>query len=146
MDERQISLADAFLREAVYRSRAQQAAANVIAAPSPSGGQCGLGERAEVALDLTERGRELFTELFGERATAARIALVRDVMRDWTVEQDALDRRRNHFLKAFRNEHGFDRTQYSAALSAQFEAGLVRVNREEDRERRAHIERLLASE
>lgn len=141
MDE--LELAEAFLREAVYRSRAQQAATNALSTPSNAIGRCGLGERAEVALDLTERGRELFTQLFGEHADAPRLELVRTVMHEWTVEQDALDRRRNHFLKAFRHEHGFDRTQYSDEQSALFEAGLERVNRDEDRVRREHAERLL---
>lgn len=143
MDERRLELAEAFLREAAYRSRAQQAATNALAAPSNAIGRCGLGERAEVALDLTERGRELFTQLFGEHASAARVELVRTVMHDWTVEQDALDRRRNHFLKGFRQEHGFDRTRYSEELRARFETGLERVNRDEDRARREHAERLL---
>jgi hypothetical protein len=59
------------------------------------------------------------------------------VLRGWVEKQDALDRKRNHFLKAFRGQHGFDRTRYTSEQSAEFEAGLARVNDEEDRLRRA---------
>ena len=64
-------------------------------------------------------------------------------MRAWIEAQDALDRKRNHFLKAFRNEHGFDRTKYDAAELAEFESGLARINDEENRERRSAASKLL---
>jgi hypothetical protein len=146
MDERRVERAEEFLREAVYRSRAIQAVSTLLAkGGSPERGNCGLGEKAAIALDLSPRGRELFEQLFesgGEVATDE-LARVQACLRDWIEAQDALDRKRNHFLKAFRSQHGFDRTKYSPAEIADLDAGLARVNDEENRERRAAAQALL---
>ncbi len=53
---------------------------------------------------------------------------LKDVMSAWVKRQDGLDRQRNHFLKDFRNEHGFDRNAYSDELRASYESGLDEVN------------------
>lgn len=133
MDEARLDLAQAFLREAVYRSRAAQAAASVFPSPSaPSAGRCGLGERAVVVLDLSDKGRELFERIWSAAPTEDELARLREMMREWVVDQDALDRKRNHFLKAFRNRHGFDRTRYTTEQLAEYDAGLARINTEED--------------
>jgi hypothetical protein len=147
LDPARLELAEAFLREAVYRSRAAQAAASVLpgAVPPPAGGRCGLGERAVVVLDLSDKGRELFERIWSEEPTEGEFARLRDVMREWIVDQDALDRKRNHFLKAFRNKHGPDRTRYSSADLAEYEAGLTRINSEEDEARRAAARTMLAT-
>jgi len=165
MNEQRVDLAEEFLREAVYRSRASQAVSTLLAKPSsPERGQCGLGAKAAIALDLSPRGRDLFDELFGSKRTSpthASDALLREVaaapatslaatasdeallerlharMRAWIEAQDALDRKRNHFIKAFRNQHGFDRTKYTAAETTELDAGLARINDEENRERRS---------
>jgi hypothetical protein len=139
MDEARLRLAEAFLREAVYRSRAAQAAAGVFPATpdAPATGRCGLGERAVVVLDLSDKGREVFERLWSVEPTEGELTRLRDLMRAWVVDQDALDRKRNHFLKAFRNRHGFDRTRYTSAELAEFDAGLARVNTEEDEALRA---------
>jgi hypothetical protein len=143
MDSKRANLAEAFLREAVYRSRASQAAVGALLPPSSNaGGNCGLGHKAAVVLDLGERGRELFLELWREDIVPAHVDRIRDVMRDWIERQDALDRKRNHFLKDFRGKHGLDRTQYDAELTSQYDAGLARVNDEENRARRDAAERL----
>ena len=64
-------------------------------------------------------------------------------MRAWIEAQDALDRKRNHFLKAFRHEHGFDRTKYTAAETDELDAGLARINDEENRECRSAAQAML---
>lgn len=131
-----VDLAEAFLREAVYRSRAAQAAASAFPATDYAAGRCGLGERASVVLDLGHAGRALFERIWSADPGAAELERVREVMRAWVVRQDALDRKRNHFLKAFRTTHGFDRTRYTREQVDEYEAGLARVNAEEDRDRR----------
>ena len=138
LDAARLELAEAFLREAVYRSRAAQAAAGAMpgAAPPPTGGRCGLGERAVVVLDLSDKGRELFERIWSEEPTEGEFARLRDVMREWVVDQDALDRKRNHFLKAFRQKHGFDRMRWSPELANEFDWGLSKVNAGEDDSRR----------
>lgn len=139
--EELLGLAELFLQEAVYRSRATQAAGTALAQLS-SGveRQCGLGDGPAVVLDLTARGRELAAQLFPTAAPEH----VAPLLRAWVERQDALDRDRNHFLKAFRQRHGFDRNAYSPELRLQFEQGLERVNAQAAAERRAAAERLLA--
>ncbi len=154
MDTTRVALAEEFLRQAVYRSRAAQAfatefekgrAARALEPGSVAraqGGNCGLGQRASVVLDLDERGRELFERVWTDGVD---LEHVHAVMKRWIERQDGLDRKRNHFLKDFRREHGADRTRYTADQTAAFEAGLARVNDEENRLRRAAAEELLAS-
>ena len=86
-----------------------------------------------MVLDLTPRAEGLFRELGSPEA--ADLAEVRDHMRSWVERQDALDRKRNHFLKAFRAEHGADRRAYPATTLGAFEAGLERINSQVERER-----------
>jgi hypothetical protein len=143
MEARRVERAESFLREAVYRSRASQAAIGSLVPPtSGTTGNCGLGHKASVVLDLGERGRELFLDLWGDDIAPASLDQIRDVMRDWIERQDALDRKRNHFLKDFRGKHGFDRTKYDAERVSEYDAGLARVNDDENRARRSAAERL----
>jgi len=146
-DSVRLELAEAFLREAVYRSRAAQAAQGTFpsTAPATASGRCGLGERAVVVLDLSDTGRELFERIWSTEPTEGEFDRLRDVMREWLVDQDALDRKRNHFLKAFRNRHGFERAKYSNELVAEYDAGLTRINAEEDEARRTAARALLES-
>lgn len=150
MSNRQ-QLAESFLQEAVFASRGAQAARHALAKAPEGGaeaaeGQCGLGERAAVVLDLSARGRELFDALFAEDPDAAadeeRLSRMQQVMRQWITRQDALDRKRNHFLKDFRHAHGFDRNDYSEEQVAEFQQGLERINGE-NRERLAEAAREL---
>jgi len=67
------------------------------------------------------------------------------VLAEWVRRQDALDRRRNHFLKDFRHAHGFDRTRYTAEQRAEFESGLERINAEENEKRAQAAEELLSA-
>ena len=137
-----------FLQEAVYESRARQAASSSIlgvdlnAARGP--GTCGLGEKAAVELRLSDRGQELFRELWPETLPTDELAAIEAHMAEWVRKNDALDRKRNHFLKDFRREHGFDRQGYSAELLREFEAGLERVNGEVRDGLAQAAERLLA--
>jgi hypothetical protein len=131
--EQRIHLAEAFLAEAVFASRARQAASASLTA----GGGCGLGERAERSLDLSARGAELARELWPRELTSAETSSIRATLAQWVGEQDALDRKRNHFLKDFRQRHGFDRARYTPEQLARFEQGLDRINAEGDELRRA---------
>ncbi|MBL8860317.1 MAG: hypothetical protein JNL28_17540 [Planctomycetes bacterium] len=141
-----MTLAENFLREAVFRSRAAQAAASAFPAPASARdtGRCGLGERAAVVLDLSDKGREIFAQIFSVELEPEQLEQIQAVMREWITAQDALDRKRNHFLKAFRAAHGFDRTRYTAAQVTEYDAGLARVNDAENEARRAAAAELLA--
>jgi hypothetical protein len=124
--------AEAFLQEAVYRSRGAQAGASLLAPDErlPDGGQCGLGARAAVVLDLSPRAELLFEQLWPEGVSEEQLPAIQECMRLWVERQDALDRKRNHFMKEFRGQHGFDRGAYDEARSAAYRAGLDAVNGE----------------
>jgi len=146
-DER-VTRAESLLREAVYRSRSLQATSSALGAaktdPNEAAtGRCGLGERAAIALDLSDEGRALFTMLWPIAPANDEMERLRAAMADWVVEQDARDRKRNHFLKAFRQTHGFDRTRYTPQQTEAFESGLARINADEDAARRAAATKLL---
>ena len=120
----------AFLQEAVYLSRQTQASSTGLAPASEGGGQCGLGEKAAVALELSPRGEELFAELWPDGLDDAAVGRLHAAMTAWIERQDALDRKRNHFMKDFRHRHGFDRNAYDATQLADWDAGLAAVNGE----------------
>ena len=127
--------AETFLQEAVYRSRDAQAGAALLDDPSsvPLNGDaipCGLGRKAAVVLDLSQRAQELYASLWPNDLSPAQVESVRDVMADWVRRQDVLDRKRNHFLKDFRGAHGFDRAQYTDDQGAAARSGLDTVNAE----------------
>jgi hypothetical protein len=137
MDASRIELAEAFLREAVYRSRARQGLIGALSSADPAApGACGLGEKAAVVLELDAGGAALFTRLFEDGLEDRELERVRGMMSDWIRRQDALDRQRNHFLKAFRHEHGFDRTAYGPELERRYEEGLAAINDRANRELR----------
>ena len=123
---------EALLQEAVFRSRGKQAALAGLAGLAPdaklAAGQRGLGPEAAVELDLSPKGIELANRLWSEPLATAELERVRDVLRNWVRAQDGLDRDRNHFLKGFRREHGFDRRQYTDEQLGAYEAGLAQVN------------------
>lgn len=133
--EERLALAQAFLREAVFRSRATQAASGAFASKPDTDGRCGLGEKAALVRDLTEDGANLFKRLWPEPSDAV-VEQIRARMNAWVVEQDALDRKRNHFIKAFRQKHGFDRVRWSGGQSQEFDSGLAKINAGEDDARR----------
>lgn len=150
--ERRLALAEALLQEAVYRSRGEQAGAAVWdpagrTTPPGAGGaaRCGLGARAAIVLDLTPRAEELFAALSPTPPAQDTLPRIQAVLRAWIERQDAFDRRRNHFLKDFRQRHGFDRASYSDDERARFEAGLERVNGDASEARRSAAAQLLAA-
>jgi hypothetical protein len=128
-------LAETFLQEAAYRSRETGAASAALGESAAAG--CGLGAKPALALDLSRRAEELFARLWPAELAGEDLARIRAVMTDWIARQDALDRRRNHFLKEFRQRHGFDRNAYGAEQLRDFDAGLARINAEESQSRRA---------
>jgi hypothetical protein len=133
-----------FLREAVFESRARQAAAVSLSAAAAAGAQgCGLGERASVVLELSDRGAELLAKLHPGALPATLAARLRSAMTEWIERQDALDRKQNHFLKDFRQRQGFDRTRYDADVARAFEEGLARLHADEDRARDAAAQHVL---
>ena len=136
--EQRIELAEAFLQEAVFASRAKQAAG----ASLMQGAGCGLGTRAEVVLDLSPRAAQLAKQLWPRELAADELEIIRRTTADWIERQDALDRKRNHFLKAFRTQHGFDRNAYSAEQTAAYDHGLEQVNADSAQARRSAAERL----
>ncbi|MFT6108870.1 MAG: hypothetical protein ACJA2W_001783 [Planctomycetota bacterium] len=140
MDTDRIALAESFLQEAVYRSRGDQAGATLLSAGSAS---CGLGEKPSVVLDLSPRAEELFTEIFADETVA--LESLKEVMAAWVKRQDGLDRKRNHFLKDFRNAHGFDRSGYNEEQLQLFQTGLEAVNAEVSNARRDAALSLLAA-
>ena len=148
MTDDRIALAESFLQEAVYQSRARQAAgvglsgSTLDSAPAPGG--CGLGDGASVDLELTPRGEELFRELWPRTVAPTELARIESVLHDWVESQDALDRKRNHFLRDFRQANGFDRRAYSKERAQAFEDGLARVNAEVNLKLRRAAEELLS--
>ncbi|MEZ6003691.1 MAG: hypothetical protein R3F33_05855 [Planctomycetota bacterium] len=121
-------LAENFLQEAVYRSRGAQAGRSVL---DPDGkSQCGLGREAAIELDLTPEAERLAGLLWPTGLAGESLAHVRQAMAAWIEQQDQLDRKRNHFLKAFRNKHGFRRADYSPEQIAAYDSGLELINAE----------------
>ncbi len=134
MSDERIRLAEDFLKEAVYRSRGQQAVHVGLAGgklDQPSGpANCGLGEKAAVDLDLSPKGEEICQRLWPKGLGPTESARIQEIMRGWITLQDALDRKRNHYLRDFRQEHGFDRQAYAPEELAKYEGGIERINRE----------------
>lgn len=132
-----IDLARGLLREAVFQSRAKQAAGTSLlrAASTADAKSCGLGERVAIESRLSERGRELVKQLWPAGLAPLTSERAESLLTSWIERQDALDRKRNHFLRDFRAANGFDRTRYSSEQLASFEAGLARINEDEDRQR-----------
>jgi len=136
--ERRLELAQALLQEAVFASRAKQAAG----ASLMQGAGCGLGARAEVALELSPRAAEIARELWPRDLSPQELDRARTATAAWVEQQDALDRKRNHFLKDFRTRHGFDRNAYSPDQLAAFDQGLARINTEVAERLRAATQQL----
>ncbi|MCH2105070.1 MAG: hypothetical protein MK291_00345 [Planctomycetes bacterium] len=124
MSADRLDLARAFLVEAVYRSRNSQGLSSVFEGKS----NCGLGEGPVANLDLSEKAQGIFEELWPGEMQQATLDEIRATTRAWVERSDALDRDRNHFLKAFRHANGFDRSAYTPEQLAEYEAGLEAVN------------------
>ena len=147
MNEERLQAAAAFLREAVFRSRARQAAGIALKggdleAEASGPGNCGLGEKAALELDLSGEGQRLFAALWPESPGPEELGRIHGVMKDWIALQDALDRTRNHTLRDFREANGFDRRAYSADQSRALADALAGVNRQVDTRLDEHARRL----
>jgi hypothetical protein len=139
MTER-LRLAEELLQEVVFASRAKQAAGLSLKLARDKDGSsttnCGLGREAAIELGLSERGQAAFERLWPAPGSQDEAERIRALLERWVERADQLDRDRNHFLKAFRTRHGFDRRAYGAELAAEFERGLAEVNARVEAERR----------
>ncbi len=145
MTETRLQLAQNLLQEAVYQSRAQQAIGAALgSAGKDPAGQCGLGVGPGKVLDLSERGEELFGQLWPRETPPTELERIHCVLQDWVAQQDAFDRKRNHFLRDFRSQNGFDRRTYTMDQAAEFDAGLARINAEVNLRLGEAAEKLLA--
>ncbi|MBM3978063.1 MAG: hypothetical protein FJ299_13890 [Planctomycetes bacterium] len=144
--------AEALLAEAVYASRAAQAATSALGGPvgTPGGAagarQCGLGHGPVplAELELSARARELALELWPNTRSEPQAVELRALLDAWIREQDALDRARNHFLRDFRSRHGRGRAEYAPEVAAAFDAGLEQINAKARERLTACAERLVA--
>jgi uncharacterized protein (DUF2267 family) len=82
----------------------------------------------------------LLAELGAPASLSAETAL--PLLNAWLQEKDKFDRERNHFLKRFRNEHGFDRQKYDAATAKAFDDGLAEINGREEAGLTEHARKL----
>jgi hypothetical protein len=143
-EERQ-RLAQELLREAVFQARARQAAGIGIAGSGPEdSGGCGLGREPASEIELSSRGRELLKELWLRPLAPTEVEHVQGSIQGWIERQDAFDRKRNHFLREFRQAHGFDRRLYDAQVARSFEDGLQRINAEVEERLQEAARELLA--
>lgn len=129
------------LMEAVFASRASgaNAAPRAPSAPSASApsdsatGNCGLGtgpdlDAAVLGAGAGDEARRAAARLWPDGLDASRTEAARAALRGWVKRQDGLDRTRNHFIKEFRAEHGFDRRTYSPEVLIAYEDGVEAVN------------------
>ena len=140
-DERK-RVAENLLQEAVFTARASQTADIALVESTPTG--CGLGAHPAGELDLSERGRELFHELWSRETPPTELETIGGILQAWVEQQDAFDRERNHFLRDFRKQNGFDRRTYSAEQTSEYEAEIERINHEVELRRREAADLLLA--
>jgi len=96
----------------------------------PGAAPCGLGSKTMVDLNLSDRAVELFRSIWQRDVAPTEMEKIQLVMTSWIEAQDALDRKRNHFLRDFRQTHGFDRTHYTLEQAQAFENGLGKLNNE----------------
>ncbi|MFT4647376.1 MAG: hypothetical protein ACI87O_000667 [Planctomycetota bacterium] len=123
-----LELAQTFLQEAVYNSRGAQAGKATMAPGSK--GNCGLGQDAAIVLDLSPHAEEVLHKLWPDPLDESSVQRVQALMTGWIEAQDQLDRKRNHFMKAFRGKHGFRRADYAPDTLVAYEEGLNGVNME----------------
>lgn len=122
------ALAHKFLEESVFAAREAQHGGG----PTVEAGGCGLGARPVIPASFNKKQADLMEEMIGVSGGDAEIVVAAAVQHaeQWIKLQDGLDRKRNHFLKDFRNAHGFDRKQYPPDVEARFKQGIDAVNQE----------------
>jgi hypothetical protein len=124
-----------FLEAAVFASRS--------AGAGPESGACGLGDGPVLGAAWSEEQQRSMDALVPAGLTAEQRRQVDQEAAAWVRTQDGLDRKRNHFLKAFRQEHGVSRKTYSPPVAAAYDAGLDAVNGDNDARLAAAAQRLL---
>jgi hypothetical protein len=124
MDLDKAESAKSLLRELLYKTREKSHAGSL---PGAGGGLCGLGDPVELFRNLGNDLGPALQNLFRDRTGVDRETATR-LIEGWIKEQDGLDRERNHFLKKFRHEHGFDRRQYGPELEKRFNEGVAAIN------------------
>lgn len=134
MNDQHLHVAETLLQDAVYQARARQAARVGLSGrrldqQAPDVG-CGAGDLPEEALELSPQGAEILRKVWPNPLGPVAVDRVSEVLQNWIELQDALDRKRNHFLRDFRQANGFDRRDYSSEVASSFEAGLERINAE----------------
>ena len=134
-----LALAEALLDEVVYASRARQSATTAI---SSGDAACGLGAGPKFESQYGPRARQCLEQLWPRGAPND--AALQATLSAWVRRQDGFDRERNHFLKAFRAEHGPDRNAYTPDVRQGFEAGLEAINESNTQARRTAARALLA--
>lgn len=128
------ALARQFLQESVFASREASHGFSPRSLDGASG--CGLGLRPTIPDDFNGKQARLLEQMLSAASKGEHgpFASIREKVEEWIKTQDALDRKRNHFLRDFRQQHGFDRASYAADVEAAFKAGLAAIN-DENRQR-----------
>jgi len=138
-------LARSFLQESVFASRQASHSFSPRALDGATG--CGLGLRPAIPDDFNDKQAELLEKLLAAAnvgTEGAPFSAIRDQATEWIKLQDALDRKRNHFLRDFRTQHGAERKSYSSEVEAAFKGGLQAVNDENNALLEAHAGKLAA--
>lgn len=135
-----LTLAETLLDEVVFASRARQSATTAVSSGDPA---CGLGAAPKFEAQFGARARQCLEQLWPEGAPDD--GALQATLSAWVRRQDGFDRERNHFLKAFRAEHGFDRSAYAPDVRNRFEEGLDAINQMNAKARRTAAQALLAA-
>lgn len=132
-----------FLQESVFAAREAQHSEMTAGA-----GGCGLGARPVIPETFTAKQAAIMEEMMAAASVAPErlVEVAQQSAERWIKIQDGLDRKRNHFLKDFRQGHGFDRRAYPPEIDAQFQSGIDEINQENrerlDREAEAFLQAL----
>jgi len=133
-------LAKDFLKAALYRARESLHRNDSLNSKS---GFCGLGDTAPMPQDLPEEHVALLKYFSSERLTQRR-GLIPPLLQRWISDFDPIDRANNHFLKRFRQKHGFDRRRYDDRVEQAFTEGLRKIHAEQEEVLNRHAAELVA--
>ncbi len=122
MENEAQAAAGRLLREAVSRSRGKQ-----TEVASPAGAD----------LEQPGEGRGPFRHLSPGTPSGATMEGLSQLLATWVKRQDGLDRKRKHFPRDFRDQHGYDRRDYNEEQRADYGNGLDAVHAEENEGRQS---------
>lgn len=128
-DAELIALSVAFLQESVFASRAASHSTTLRLLDGASG--CGKGPRPVIPEDFNPRQADLLARMLVLRAVTPSPAMfdtVRDRVGRWVKIQDGIDRQRSHFIKDFRDIHGFEHASWAAPVQAEFKERIDVIN------------------